>query len=60
MSLEGPFMETRKTITYRSRVAGRSPALQTNISGGNEMKYGLLWLIGIPIPILIVAFLIFH
>jgi hypothetical protein len=60
MSLEGPFMETRKTITYRSRGAGRSPALQTNISGGNEMKYGLLWLIGIPIPILIIAFLIFH
>jgi hypothetical protein len=24
------------------------------------MKYGLFWLLGVPIPILIIAFLIFH
>jgi hypothetical protein len=26
----------------------------------DEMKYGLLWLIGVPIPVLIVLFLLFH
>jgi hypothetical protein len=30
------------------------------VSGANRMKYGLLWLIGVPIPILIIAFLLFH
>jgi hypothetical protein len=24
------------------------------------MKYGLLWLLGVPIPLLIIGFLIFH
>jgi len=24
------------------------------------MKYGLLWLIGVPIPVLLVIYLIFH
>jgi len=24
------------------------------------MKYGLLWLLGIPIPLLIIGFLLFH
>jgi hypothetical protein len=24
------------------------------------MKYGLLWLIGVPIPVLIVIYLLFH
>jgi hypothetical protein len=24
------------------------------------MKYGLFWLLGVPIPVLIIAFLIFH
>jgi len=26
----------------------------------NTMKYALLWLLGVPIPILIIGFLIFH
>jgi hypothetical protein len=28
--------------------------------GGIDMKYGLLWLIGIPIPVLVVLYLVFH
>jgi len=24
------------------------------------MKYGILWLIGVPIPVLIIGYLIFH
>jgi len=24
------------------------------------MKYGLLWLLGVPIPVLIIGYLIFH
>jgi hypothetical protein len=30
------------------------------VTGVYRMKYGLFWLLGVPIPILIVAFLIFH
>src|ERR1700732_5232416 len=30
------------------------------VTGVNRIKYGLFWLLGVPIPILIVAFLIFH
>jgi hypothetical protein len=26
----------------------------------NPMKYGLLWLLGVPIPVLIVVWLLFH
>jgi hypothetical protein len=29
-------------------------------AGGAAMKYGLFWLLGVPIPVLIVAYLIFH
>ena len=37
--------------------ARASPA--TN--GGRQiMKYGILWLLGIPIPVLIILYLVFH
>jgi len=26
----------------------------------DDMKYGLLWLLGVPIPILIVIYFLFH
>ena len=25
-----------------------------------QMKYGILWLLGVPLPILIIGYLIFH
>jgi hypothetical protein len=37
-----------------------SSATGQRVSGVNRMKYGLLWLIGVPIPILIIALLIFR
>ncbi len=27
---------------------------------GGFMKYGLLWLLGVPVPVLIVIYLMFH
>jgi len=27
---------------------------------GDEMKYGLLWLLGVPIPVLIIGYLLFN
>jgi hypothetical protein len=27
---------------------------------GNAMRYGLLWLLGVPIPVLFVIWLLFH
>jgi hypothetical protein len=35
-------------------VVGRAPAK------GTDMRYALLWLLGVPIPILIVIWLFFH
>jgi hypothetical protein len=37
-----------------------SPDKATPHYGEATMKYGLLWLLGVPIPILIVGYLIFH
>jgi len=37
-----------------------SPGEATPYSGKETMKYGLLWLLGVPIPFLIVGYLIFH
>jgi hypothetical protein len=28
--------------------------------GVGQMKYGILWLVGVPLPILVIAYLIFH
>jgi len=28
--------------------------------GGREVRYVILWLLGIPIPVLIILYLIFH
>lgn len=34
----------------------RSPVIVSE----DAMKYGLLWLLGVPIPVLIVLYLLFH
>jgi len=38
--------------------AGASPVVPRQ--GVGQMKYGILWLLGIPLPILIIGYLIFH
>lgn len=43
-----------------ARESQSSPALSNTTTLENTMKYGLLWLLGIPVPILIIAYLIWH
>jgi hypothetical protein len=42
------------------RVSLSDVSLEQNAQRRKPMKYALLWLIGVPIPVLIIGFLIFH
>jgi hypothetical protein len=45
-----------------ARGATRGPGLRagSRLASEGAMKYGLLWLLGVPIPVLIVLYLLFH
>jgi hypothetical protein len=46
----------RRDGNFTSGPVRRQPAS----SEGDIMRYALLWLLGVPIPILIVIYLLFH
>jgi hypothetical protein len=43
-------------------VRATQPFIGSNVTipGRDAMKYGLLWLLGVPIPVLIVLYFLFH
>jgi hypothetical protein len=51
-----------RVLLTRSPVHVRAREIRESSHGEREasMKYGLLWLLGVPIPVLIIVYLMFH
>jgi hypothetical protein len=56
--------KTNSENKYPAELRRRSPLKRefatAVISWEDEMRYALLWLIGVPIPVLLVLYLLFH
>jgi hypothetical protein len=49
----------QRVRVQRTQCPGTVIGNQTVLVEGS-MKYGLLWLVGVPIPVLVVLYLLFH
>jgi hypothetical protein len=56
-TIEMPFRDVTGISEAEKQIAGRR---QPASCEGDIMRYALLWLLGVPIPLLIVVYLLFH
>jgi fatty acid desaturase len=55
-----PEQNARNRVDRRQNVTGRILPAGIWHLGGASMKYGMLWLLGVPIPVLILIYFMFH